>query len=101
MRALSLQAQNDRTPVDSAHQMNLSGFSPDVTHPHFKRVFRGLMSLGCRSNRPADVNPAVWRCHCGPERHVSTKCFLFTSCRGAIYPCASYEITTLAALLQN
>ena len=37
-------------------------------HPHFNRIFLGLMSLGLRSNRPADVIPHVWRCHCRPER---------------------------------
>ena len=43
----------------------------DVMHPHFKRIFLGLMSLGRPSNRPADVMPHVWRCHCRPERTLS------------------------------
>ena len=42
--------------------------SGDVTHPHFNRLFRGLMSLKRLSHGPADVIPHVWRCHCGPER---------------------------------
>ncbi len=46
-------------------------FLGHVMHPHFKRHFRGLMSLGRCSNRPADVMPHVWRCHCGPERTLS------------------------------
>ena len=75
--------------------------SRDVTHPHFNRRFGGLMSLRHRSDRPADVISPVWRCHCSPEHRDSTKCFLFTSCRGAIYPCFSYEFTTLAAQLSN
>ena len=33
--------------------------------------------------------------------HLFEKCSLVTSCRGAICPCPSYEITTLAALLRN
>ena len=33
--------------------------------------------------------------------HPFEKCSLVTSCRGAICPCSSYEITTLAALLRN
>ena len=45
--------------------------SRDVTHHHFNRLFRGLMSLGRRSHGPADVIPHVWRCHCGPERTLS------------------------------
>ena len=72
-----------------------------VMHPHFNRIFLGLMSSGRRSNRTADVILQVWRCHCSPEHRVSTKCFLFTSCRGAIYLCSSYDITTPAALLPN
>ena len=46
-------------------------FLGHVMHPHFKRHFRGLMSLGRRSHGPADVMPHVWRCHCGPERTLS------------------------------
>ena len=61
-------------------------FLGDVMHPHFNRIFRGLMSLRRRSNRPADVMPHVWRCHCSPEHRNSTKCFLFTSCRGRFTP---------------
>ncbi len=76
-------------------------FFGHVMHPHSKRHFRGLMSLRRRSDGAADVIPPVWRCHCGPEHRVSTKCSLLTSCRGAIHPCFSYEITTLASLLPN
>ena len=57
-----------------------------VMHPHFNRIFLGLMSSRRRSNRPADVMPHLWRCHCRPEHHDSTKCFLITSCRGVISP---------------
>ena len=42
-----------------------------VMHPHSNRLFRGLMSLGHRPNRSADVIPHVWRCHCRPERTLS------------------------------
>ena len=76
-------------------------FLGHVMHPHSKRLLRGLMSLRRRSHGPADVMPQVWRCHCSPERHHSEKCSLVTSCREAIYPHSSYEITTLAALLPN
>ena len=76
-------------------------FLGHVMHPHSKRLFRGLMSLSRRSDGPADVISPVWRCHCGPEHRVSTKCSLLTSCRGAIHPCSSYDITTLASLLPN
>ena len=55
-------------------------------HPRFNRIFLALMSLGRRSNRPADVIPHVWRCHCSPEHRDSTKCFLITSCRGGDLP---------------
>ena len=81
--------------------MPLTAAKPPSLAPPFNRRFEGLLSLRRRSNRTADVIPHVWRCHCRPERHDSTKCFLFRSCRGAIYPCFSYEIPTLAALLQN
>ena len=76
-------------------------FLGHVMHPHSKRLLRGLMSLRRRSHGPADVMPQVWRCHCSPERHHSEKCSLVTSCREAIYPHSSYEITTLATLLPN
>ena len=33
--------------------------------------------------------------------HPFRKCSLVASCRGAMHPCPSYEITTLAAQLQN
>ena len=45
--------------------------SGDVTHPHFNRLFRGLMSSRRPSHRPADVIAPVWRCHCRPERTLS------------------------------
>ena len=52
--------------------------------------------------------PRACRCH-APSlamslqsgTHPFEKCSLLTSCRGAIYPCFSYEITTLSALLRN
>ena len=59
------------------------------------------MSLSRRSHGPADVIPHVWRCHCRPERTLSKSVHSFTSCRGAIYPCFSYELTPLAILLPN
>ena len=46
-------------------------FLGHVMHPHFKRHFRGLMSLGRRPHGPADGIPPVWRCHCSPERTLS------------------------------
>ena len=46
-------------------------FLGHVIHPHFNRPFEGLMSLGSRSDRPADVIAHVWRCHCRPERTLS------------------------------
>ena len=36
-----------------------------------------------------------------PERSLNSKCSLFTSCRGVIYPYISYELTTLAASQPN
>ena len=43
-----------------------------VTHPHFNRLFRGLMSSRRRSNGPADVIAPIWRCHCSPEPTLYT-----------------------------
>ena len=73
--------------------MPLTAAKPPRLAPHFNRLFRGLMSLRRRSDGPADVIPHVWLCHCGPERTLSKSVHSFTSCRGAIYPCFSYELT--------
>ena len=72
-----------------------------VTHPHFNRRFGGLLSLRRRSDEPADVPPHVWRCHCRPERRVSTKCSLFPSCRGVMYRRLNGEVTKMCPLVQN
>ena len=58
----------------------------DVTHPHFNRLFRGLMSLRRRSDRPADVMPHVWRCHCGPERTYSRSVHWLRPVEGRFVP---------------
>ena len=76
-------------------------FLGHVMHPHSTRLLRGLMSLRRRSHGPANVIPPVWLCHCGPERTLSEKCSLLTSCREAIYPRSNYEITTPATLFPN
>ena len=71
-------------------------------HPRFNRIFNTRPNvIGTRSNRPADVIPHVWRCHCSPEHRDSTKCFLITSCRGATYPCFSLPTTRLTTSRQN
>ncbi len=57
-----------------------------VLHPRFKRLFRGLMSLGRRSHGPADVIPHVWRCHCGPERTLSESVHWFRPVAGRFTP---------------
>ena len=57
-----------------------------VLHPRFKRLFRGLMSLGRRSHGPADVIPHVWRCHCSPERTLSESVHWFRPVEGRFTP---------------
>ncbi len=69
--------------------------------PPLQSPFPGPNVIGTPLPRACRCHSPVWRCHCRPERRVSTKCFLFTFCRGAIYPCSSYEITTPSALLRN
>ena len=82
-------------------KMPLTAAKPPRLAPHFNRLFRDLMSLRRRSDGPADVIPHVWLCHCGPERTLSKSVHSFTSCRGAIYPCFSYELTPPAILFPN
>ena len=60
--------------------------SRDVTHPHFNRLFRGLMSLRRRSHGPADVIPPVWRYHCRPERTLSKSVHCLRPVEGRFTP---------------
>ena len=60
--------------------------SRDVTHPHFKHLFRGLMSLRRPSHGPADVISHVWRCHCGPERTLSESVHCLLPVEGRFTP---------------
>ena len=60
--------------------------SRDVTHHHFNRLFRGLMSLRRRSHGPANVMPHVWRCHCGPERAHSKSVHCLRPVEGRFTP---------------
>ena len=90
-----------RVIASAADPSPRSPSSRDVTHPHFTRLFRGLLSLRRRSHGPADVIPHVWRCHCRPERALSKSVHWLRPVEGRFTPCSSYEITTLAAQLQN
>ena len=57
--------------IQRGQQCQIQPQNRHVLHPHFNRLFRGLMSLRRRSHGPADVIPHVWRCHCRPERTLS------------------------------
>ena len=58
----------------------------DVMHPHLKRTFRLVLSSGRRFGPRHAPPPQACFCHWRPNSVLSSKCSLFTSCRGRFAP---------------
>ena len=94
----------DVSPPHGLHEQCVTPFrGPEMplTAPSDARHAPPLQSHFSGSNVIGTPLQPARRCHCSPEHRDSTKCFLITSCRRAIYPCFSLPTTQLATFRRN